>query len=84
MNIRAFKFRDISIRIKIAVTLGILALTMCATGIFSADRIMRVHETTVDIDTNWLPSIRYIGEVRYNMARHRAIISRVASLSRSM
>ena len=57
---------------------------MCATGIFSADRIMRVHETTVDIDTNWLPSIRYIGEVRYNMARHRAIISRVASLSRSM
>src|SRR5664279_262362 len=70
------RFRDISIRTKIAATLGVLVLAMCATGLFSADRIMRVHETTVDINTSWLPSIRYIGDVRYNMARHRAIISR--------
>jgi methyl-accepting chemotaxis protein len=76
MTAHAFSFRDISIRTKIAVSLGILVLTMCATGWFSADRLMRVHETTVDINTNWLPSIRYIGEARYNMARHRAIISR--------
>jgi methyl-accepting chemotaxis protein len=70
------RFRDVSIRTKIAVTLGILVLTVSATGLFTADRIMRVHETTVDINTIWLPSIRYIGDVRYNMARHRAIISR--------
>jgi hypothetical protein len=76
MTARAFRFRDINIRTKIAVTLGTLVLTMCVTGWFSADRIMRVHETTVDINTSWLPSIRYIGEIRYNMARHRAIISR--------
>jgi methyl-accepting chemotaxis protein len=73
---RPFRFRDVSIRTKIAVTLGILVLTTCAIGSFSADRFMKVHETTVDINTSWLPSIRYIGEVRYNMARHRAIISR--------
>jgi methyl-accepting chemotaxis protein len=76
MTVRAFRFRDISIRTKIAVTLGILVLVICATGWFSADRIMRVNETTVDINASWLPSIRYIGDVRYNMARHRAIISR--------
>jgi methyl-accepting chemotaxis protein len=76
MAARAFRFRDISIRTKIAATLGILVLTMGATGWFSANRIMQVHETTVDINTSWLPSIRYIGDVRYNMARHRAIISR--------
>jgi methyl-accepting chemotaxis protein len=76
MTGRAFRFRDISIRAKIAVTLGILVLTMCGTGLLSADRIMRVHETTEDINTTWLPSIRYIGDVRYNMARHRAIVSR--------
>jgi methyl-accepting chemotaxis protein len=70
------RFRDISIRTRIAATLGVLVLAMCATGLFSANRIMRVHETTVDINTSWLPSIRYIGDVRYNMARHRAIISR--------
>jgi methyl-accepting chemotaxis protein len=76
MTARTFSFRDITIRTKIAATLVILVLTMCGTGWFSADRLMRVNETTVDINTRWLPSIRYIGDVRYNMARHRAIISR--------
>jgi methyl-accepting chemotaxis protein len=76
MAAHAFSFRDISIRTKIAVSLGILVLTMCATGWFSADRLVRVNETTMDINTSRLPSIRYIGEARYNMARHRAIISR--------
>jgi methyl-accepting chemotaxis protein len=76
MTARAFTFRDVSIRTKIAATLGILVLIIGATGLFAADRIMRVNETTVDINTSWLPSIRYIGDIRYNMARHRAIISR--------
>jgi len=76
MTARAFRLRDISIRAKIAATLGILVLIICATGWFSADRIMRVHQTTDDINATWLPGIRYIGDIRYNMARHRAIISR--------
>jgi methyl-accepting chemotaxis protein len=76
MTRRALRFCDISIRTKIATTLGILVLVICASGWFSADRIMRVHETTEDINRTWLPGIRYIGEIRYNMARHRAIISR--------
>jgi methyl-accepting chemotaxis protein len=76
MSDRALRFRDISIRTKITGTLGVLILIMCGSGLFSADRIMRVHETTVDINTSWLPGIRSIGEIRYNMARHRAILSR--------
>jgi methyl-accepting chemotaxis protein len=51
MTARAFGFRDISIRTKIAATLGILVLIICATGWFAADRIMRVHETTEDINS---------------------------------
>ncbi|HET8918606.1 MAG TPA: MCP four helix bundle domain-containing protein, partial [Xanthobacteraceae bacterium] len=76
MSERAFRFRDISVRKKIAATLGVLVFIICGTGLFSADRLMRVHQTTVEINSNWLPSIRYIDEIRYNMARHRAIISR--------
>jgi methyl-accepting chemotaxis protein len=72
----ALRLRDIGIRAKIAVTLAILVLIVCGAGVFSVERIMRVHETTVDINTIWLPSIRYIGDVRYNVARHRAILSR--------
>jgi methyl-accepting chemotaxis protein len=78
MTARAFRLSDISIRTKISAALGILVLIMCATGLFSADRLMRVNQTTVDINSSRLPSIRYIGEVRYNMACHRAIISRHA------
>jgi len=76
MTDRPFRFRDVAIGTKIAATLGILVLIMCGSGLFSADRLMRVRETTEDINTTWLPSVRYIGDVRYNMARHRAIISR--------
>jgi methyl-accepting chemotaxis protein len=76
MAAHTVKFNDIGIGAKIAATLGILVLTICGSGFFSANRVMRVHETTVDINTSWLPRIRYVGEIRYNMARHRAIISR--------
>jgi methyl-accepting chemotaxis protein len=71
-----FWFHDISIRTRITATLAILVLIICSTGLFAVHRIMRVHETTVDMNTSRLPSIRYIGDVRYNMARHRAIVSR--------
>lgn len=71
-----FRFHDISIRTRITATLAILVLIICSTGLFAVHRIMRVHETTVDMNTSRLPSIRYIGDVRYNMARHRAIVSR--------
>jgi len=72
----AVRFCDISIRTKMAAALGILVLMICVTGWFSADCIMRVHETAEDINSTWLPEIRYIGDIRYNMARHRAIIGR--------
>jgi methyl-accepting chemotaxis protein len=68
--------RNVSIRTKVAAAFGMLLLLIGAVGFFAIDRLARVNATTVDINTHWLPSIRYIGEVRYNMARHRAILSR--------
>lgn len=70
------KWRHVAIRTKIAALLGVLVIIFCCAGLFSIDRLMRVHETTIDINQSWLPSVRYIGDIRYNMARHRAIISR--------
>jgi methyl-accepting chemotaxis protein len=67
---------NVSIRTKVAAAFGVLLLIIGAVGFFAIDRLARVNDTTVDINTNWLPSVRYIGEVRYNMARHRAILSR--------
>src|SRR3974390_1496873 len=68
--------KNLSIRIKIAAAFGVMLLIIGGIGFFAIDRLAGVNATTVDINTNWLPSVRYIGEVRYNMARHRAILSR--------
>jgi methyl-accepting chemotaxis protein len=81
MAARSLRFRDVTIRTKIAATLGVLVLIICASGWFAADRLMRVRETAVDINTVRLPSVRFIGDVRYNMARHRAIVSRHVMVS---
>jgi methyl-accepting chemotaxis protein len=72
---------NVSIRIKIAAAFGVMLLIIGAAGVFSIERLARVNATTIDINTNWLPSIRFIGEVRYNMARHRAILARHAMVT---
>jgi len=72
----ATAFRNLTIRTKVTAAFGLMLVIIAAVGFFAIDRLAGVNATTVDINTNWLPSIRYIGEVRYNMARHRAILSR--------
>ncbi|HUI96730.1 MAG TPA: methyl-accepting chemotaxis protein [Xanthobacteraceae bacterium] len=72
---------NLSIRIKIAAAFGVMLLIIGALGFFAIDRLAGVNATTVDINSSWLPSVRYIGEVRYNMARHRAILSRHVMVS---
>jgi methyl-accepting chemotaxis protein len=61
---------------KVGLALGILVLIICGTGLFAINGLVRVHATTVEINDSWLPSVQHIGDVRYNMARHRAILSR--------
>jgi methyl-accepting chemotaxis protein len=73
--------RNVSIRTKLVAAFGVMLLMVGGLGFFAIDRLARVNATTVDINTNWLPSVRYIGEVRYNMARHRAILSRHVMVS---
>jgi methyl-accepting chemotaxis protein len=73
--------RNVSIRTKVAAAFGAMLLIIGAIGFFAIDRLAGVNATTIDINTSWLPSVRYIGEVRYNMARHRAILSRHVMVS---
>ena len=76
MSGRPSALGNIRIRTKTALALGILVLLICATGLFAINALVRVRGTTVDLASNWLPEIRQIATVRYNMARHRAILSR--------
>jgi methyl-accepting chemotaxis protein len=68
--------KNLSIRIKIAAAFAVLLLIIAALGAFAIDGLARVNAVAVDLNTNWLPAIRYINETRYNMARHRAILAR--------
>jgi methyl-accepting chemotaxis protein len=77
----ASALRNVSIRTKVAAAFGVMLLIIGAVGFFAIDRLARVNATTVAINTSRLPSVRYIGEVRYNMARHRAILSRHVMVS---
>jgi methyl-accepting chemotaxis protein len=67
---------NLSIRIKIAAAFGVMLLIIAALGAFAIDGLSRVNAVAVDLNTNWLPAVRYINETRYNMARHRAILAR--------
>ncbi|MCM0083851.1 MCP four helix bundle domain-containing protein [Geomonas sp. Red32] len=56
-------FANLRINAKIlCVVGGVLALT-CVLGIFAIMQLSRVNASTVDIATNWLPSVRVLGRI---------------------
>jgi len=63
------------IRLKIGPRLGVgfacvLLLTILV-GLFGVNRLGKVNESTVDLATNWLPSMRALGEYRAALATIR-------------
>ncbi len=79
----AGSIKNTRISTKITAVLSILVILVCGTGLFAVNQLMETRGTTLEVTRVWLPSVRYLGDIRYNMARHRAIIARhlmVASL----
>jgi methyl-accepting chemotaxis protein len=67
---------NVSIRTKIAAAFGCMVLLIAGLGMFAVDRTAQVNATTIDIKDSWLPSIKFLGELRYFTARHRVSIAR--------
>jgi methyl-accepting chemotaxis protein len=54
----------LSIRAKITAVVALLLIPMMGMGLFSVWTMRTIHANAVDIQTNWLPSIRVLGNMR--------------------
>ncbi|TFZ56388.1 methyl-accepting chemotaxis protein [Methylorubrum sp. Q1] len=56
--------------------IGLLALAILAQGIVGAMQLRAVNANVVDLSSNWLPSVRELGELKYRITRLRLVDAR--------
>ncbi|MGA9389547.1 MAG: MCP four helix bundle domain-containing protein, partial [Candidatus Sulfotelmatobacter sp.] len=64
-------FSNLKIGKKLGLAFGIVEVLMIALGVFSILQLSKVNNSTIDVATNWLPSVRTIGELRFDTAAYR-------------
>jgi len=64
----------ISIRAKLIGLVSFLLLAIVALGAFAIVEMQTINRSTQEIQTNWLPSVRLLGEMRTQAARFRAVL----------
>jgi methyl-accepting chemotaxis protein len=63
-----------AIRTKITAVVAFLLVAMSVMGALNIRQMYAINSSTVDITTNWLPSIRVLGELRAATITYRAIV----------
>ncbi len=63
-NLRLFSKLMLSFAVVLVLCLGL--------GIFSVAQLAKVNQTSTDLQTNWMPSVRVLLEIKYDIARYRA------------
>jgi methyl-accepting chemotaxis protein len=66
-------FQNLSIRSKVIAAFAIVLALTCGLGYFAVNRLGAVNDAAYDIRTNWLPSVRLLGQVGMMTERVRAI-----------
>jgi len=64
----------LSIRAKIIAVISVLLVVMAAMGVFAIRQMQAINANAVDIQTNWLPSVRLLGELRANTITYRVVV----------
>jgi methyl-accepting chemotaxis protein len=67
-------FSKLSIRTKIISVVSFLFVAMIFMGVFSFFEMRGINASTHEIQTNWMPSIRWLSEMRVQSARYRAVL----------
>ncbi|MCP3387741.1 methyl-accepting chemotaxis protein [Bradyrhizobium sp. CCGB12] len=65
---------DVSIRTKVVTVISILIVVTIAIGLLSVRSMQLINARTKDIQTNWLPSVRALGELRASTINYRNMI----------
>ncbi|SHL96148.1 methyl-accepting chemotaxis protein [Bradyrhizobium lablabi] len=63
-----------SIRTKIITVVGFLLVAMTGMGLLAVKNMRAINANTVDIATNWMPSIKVLGELRAGVITYRNVI----------
>ncbi|HEY0234907.1 MAG TPA: MCP four helix bundle domain-containing protein, partial [Afipia sp.] len=63
-----------SISTKLIALVSLMLLALASMGAFAIVEMRAINASAQDIQTNWLPSIRLIGELRTQSARYRAVL----------
>jgi methyl-accepting chemotaxis protein len=64
----------LSIRSKIILVVAFLLVVMTGMGLLAVRNMHAINASTVDITTNWLPSVRALGELRAGVITYRNVI----------
>jgi methyl-accepting chemotaxis protein len=63
-----------SIRAKIIAVVAFLLVAMTGMGLLAVKNMRAINLNTVDITTNWMPSVRVLGELRAGVITYRTVI----------
>ena len=64
----------LSIRAKIVAVVSLLLISLAATGLFGLMQMRSQNANLVDIQTNWLPGVRVLGELRASAITYRIVV----------
>ncbi len=67
-------FAQYSIRAKITAVVAFLLVAMTGMGLLAVRNMRSLNASTVDINTNWLPSVRVLGDLRAGVITYRNVI----------
>lgn len=66
------KFRDLKIAKKLVISFSLILLFTTSIGLFSIWQLHRVNASANELVTNWLPSIKTLGDIKLLLARLRS------------
>ena len=61
-------FSNLKVKHKLGVGFGVILCLMIGLGIFSLVELAKENRLSVEISTNWMPSVRVLGQIRYDIA----------------
>ncbi|CCD96233.1 putative sensory transducer protein; signal peptide [Bradyrhizobium sp. ORS 375] len=67
-------FASMSIRSKIVAVVALLLVVLTFTGLLAVSSMRAMNANTVDITTNWLPSVRMLGDLRAATITYRNVV----------
>jgi methyl-accepting chemotaxis protein len=67
-------FAKLSIRSKVITVIAFLLVTLTGMGLLAVYNLRSINANTVDIATNWLPSVRALGDLRSGVITYRSVV----------